>query len=61
MALTKKLGDFRCYWVLVDVDRDDMVLVELPTERSEKLSKEWGSSRLHGGEAMRPLMERIAL
>ena len=45
----------------MDVGRSDVALLELPTEQPKKIPAVWSSSRLCGGEAMQPLMERVAL
>ena len=42
MAVTKKLEDFSRDWVFVDIGHDDEELLELPSERPEKLLKAWG-------------------
>ena len=61
MAVTRRLEDFRHDWLYVDVGRSDVALLELPTEQPQKIPAAWSSSRLHGGEVTRPLMERVAL
>ena len=57
MEVSRRLEDFRCGWVYVDVGRGDEALLELPTEQPKKVPAAWSSSCLCGGEVTRPLME----